>query len=566
MLGFSYPDLIIIAVYLGIMIAIGLASRNRVHSIGEYFMANRAFGKLYMVAQTFGTGTHTAQPVSVAGASYTAGISGIWYQWMWLFSTPFYWLLAPVYRRLRYLTMADFFRERYGSRMALLYVLIGLLFFCMNIGLVLKSAGFIISGVSDGAISTNLSVMVITLLFLLYGLIGGLQAIVITDLIQGVLTLIMSFMILPYAFFRVGSLSAVHNGLPQHMFDLVAAGEMNLFFVTMIVINGLVGVVVHPHHMAINGSGRTELACRLGWTLGTFLKRFSTIGWAFVGVFAAFLFPGIDFDHRELAFGIAARNLLPAGMIGLMMTALLAAGMSTCDGFMVHASALLTQNIYCVYINPQADDATKLRAGRFFSVLVVFGGILFAALFNSVVQGLLALLKVCSFLGVSFWAGIIWRRANRYGALGSVATMVLVVLISDYFFSFGQATQIALYLSCGILAMILISKITRPEPAGQMKKFYSLLNTPVGKEQQLLDAGIPIIFPGLHSDQNEKSFWRKLFPRANEAGLLIVDALSLRKLFSVQRYRTDLLGFLLSSLLVLFLLLLLYFLANLGST
>jgi Na+/proline symporter len=102
--------------------------------------------------------------------------------------------------------------------------------------------------------------------------------------------------------------------------------------------------------MAMNGSGRTEIACRIGWTFGTFLKRFSTIGWAFIGVFAAFLFPGLVYENRELAFGIAAKNLLPSGLIGLMLTALITAGMSTCDGFMVHASALLTKNIYGVYI------------------------------------------------------------------------------------------------------------------------------------------------------------------------------------------------------------------------
>ena len=137
-----------------------------------------------------------------------------------------------------------------------------------------------------------------------------------------------------------------------------------LFFIIMIVINGLIGIVVQPHHMAIGGAGKTEIACRSGWTYGNFLKRIATMGWAFIGVFAAFLYPGLGFEDRELAFGLAAKNLLPVGLVGLMIASLIAAVMSTCDAFMVHASALFTRNIYLPYINKDATDRDLLRVAR----------------------------------------------------------------------------------------------------------------------------------------------------------------------------------------------------------
>jgi Na+/proline symporter len=567
--GLSALDLVIVLLYLALMAFIGIWSHRKIHSMADFFMGNRTFGKMMMIAQTFGSGTHTAQPISVAGASYTEGISGIWYQWMWIFSTPVYWLLAPVYRRLRYVTIADFFRERYGRGMALLYVAIGLLYFCMNIGLVLKSAGTAVAGLTDGAISPFMSILIITVLFLLYGIIGGLHAVVITDVIQGILTLALSFMILPFALFKAGGLASLHAGLPAHMFDLVASGEMNLFFIVMIVVNGLVGIVVHPHHMAMNGTGKTELACRMGWTFGTFLKRFATIGWAFVGLFAAFLFPGLEYTDREMAFGIAAKNLLPAGLIGVMLTALLSAGMSTCDGFMVHAAALLTNNVYTEYINPQALADKKLLVGRLFSAVVVLGGIYFAFAFTSVIQGLLALLKVCSFLGLGFWAGILWPRANRYGAFGSTVIMASVALYTDHILGWPLPQQIALYLALGIVSIIIISKSTPPEPAGQLKKFFTLLDTPVGEEHLLRQAGVDIMLEGVsEASATSGPGWKNrvgaLFGQNGGRGLLIVELGRLRHRFSWSRYRADIYGFLASSLAVLILIFLLLFIANWG--
>lgn len=569
MFGLSTLDLAIVLAYLILMAGLGIWSHRKIHTMADFFMGNRAFGKIMMIAQTFGSGTHTAQPISVAGASYTEGISGIWYQWMWIFSTPFYWLLAPVYRRLRYVTIADFFRERYGRGMALLYVAIGLLYFCMNIGLVLKSAGTAVAGITDGAISPVLSIFIITVLFLLYGLVGGLHAIVLTDVVQGILTLAMSFMILPFALFKAGGLASLHTGLPAHMFDLVAGSEMTLFFIVMIVVNGLVGIVVHPHHMAMNGTGKTELACRMGWTFGTFLKRFATIGWAFVGLFSAFLFPGLEYSDREMAFGIAAKNLLPAGLVGVMLTALLSAGMSTCDGFMVHAAALLTNNVYSEYINPRAAAENKLRIGRLFSVVVVLGGIYFAFSFTSVIQGLLALLKVCSFLGLSFWAGIVWPRANCYGAFGSTVVMAGVSMYAEHVLHWPLPQQIALYLSLGVASLIVISKSTRPEPALQLKKFFTLLDTPVGEEHLLQQAGVEIMLEGVsETSAATGSGWKDRlgawFGQNGGRGLLVVELGRLRHRFSWSRYRADLHGFLGACLLVVVLILLLFFIARWG--
>ncbi|MEJ2634355.1 MAG: sodium:solute symporter family protein [Calditrichia bacterium] len=548
MLGISTLDWIVLAAYFVLITGIGVWTYKKIKSSGDFFMGNRGFGKVLMIAQAFGVGTHTDQPVSVSGAAYTAGLAGIWYQWMWMFSTPFFWLIAPIYRRLRYVTMADFFKERYGNSLAILYTILGLLYFCMDIGIMLKGTGVTIEGITGGAITESTTILVSTVLFVIYGLAGGLVAAVVTDLIQGTLILVLSFMLIPYAISAAGGIANIHAGLPAHMFSLVAPKEVTLFFIVMIVINGLIGIVVMPHHMAIGGSGKTEIACRTGWTYGNFLKRFATMGWAFLGVFAAFLYPGLGFSNRELAFGIAARNLLPVGLVGLMIAALAAAVMSTCDAFMVHGSALFTRNIYLSHLNPSATDKDLLKTARYSSGFIVAGGVFFAYVFPSVVHGLMEIWKVTAYLGVAFWFGVIWKRANRFGAMTSALAMAAIALGTSAFLGWPIQNQIALYVPVGIVLMVVVSYFTRPEPEEQLHKFYTLLDTPVGKEQRLKDANIEIKLEGesqaaVHKGSKKSRFEKFLANEEVEDGLLIVDLLRIPKRFSWARYRTDIIGF-----------------------
>ena len=88
MFGLHALDFATLALYLlGIMIA-GIWVARRVKNTGDYFMGGRRFGKAFMIMHAFGTGTHTDQAVTVAGASYKLGMAGIWYQWLYLFVLP----------------------------------------------------------------------------------------------------------------------------------------------------------------------------------------------------------------------------------------------------------------------------------------------------------------------------------------------------------------------------------------------------------------------------------------------------------------------------------------------
>ena len=88
MLGISIIDWVVLSLYFIGITMLGIWTYRKIKSSADFFMGNRRFGKILMIAQAFGVGTHTDQPVTVTGASYTAGLAGNWYQWMWMFSTP----------------------------------------------------------------------------------------------------------------------------------------------------------------------------------------------------------------------------------------------------------------------------------------------------------------------------------------------------------------------------------------------------------------------------------------------------------------------------------------------
>lgn len=543
-LGLSPLDLLVIAAYIAVIIYMGLRTKNKVKTTGDYFMAGRRGGKWAMIANAFGAGTHTDQAIGVAGAAYTVGLAGIWYQWMYLFITPFFWLIAPIYRRVRYVTTVDFFEERFGSKIGVAYLVMGLLYFMMDLGLILKGTGTAIEAVTRGAIPSEAIIIAITIFFLSYSVLGGLVSALSINVIQGFFILVLSFLLIPFALHAGGGITEIKTRLPEYMFSFIAPKEVTLFFIIVVVINGLVGIVVQPHHMAIGGSGKSEKSCRSGWTYGTFTKRIVTLGWAFVGVFAAALFPGLSHANRENAFGIMVANLLPQGLIGLMIASMIAAVMAVCHNYMVGGSAILTRNIYKKYFVKQNENINELKLARWSAIILIVGGVAIALMIPSVIQGLTYTWFFTGFFGIGFWMAVIWRKTNRYGFWATIIITTLITLYTGPYFSFGlgwsTAYQIAAYLPVGFITIILVSLFTKSEPEENLNRFYFLLHTPVGEEYKLKEAGIDIMLEGesVQADSSGKGSLEE-----NGQSLLLVDLLSLHKKFSFKRYREDIIGF-----------------------
>jgi SSS family solute:Na+ symporter len=283
--GLSILDGIVIAIYFAILVGIGLWSARRVKNQEDYFLAGRRFGKLFQTFAAFGSGTNVESPVGVATTTFTNGAAGIWSSLVYLFVTPIYWLIAPWMRRLRVLTMADYFEERYGSRIiAGLYTVVAALVMVAHlavgfsaatktlIAMAPKSLGQLTAGekaelaraeelkqlqkrecadLSDpqrrrfnelereaprnvfSHIDPQVLIWLICLVVMIYGIAGGLAAAVLTDMVQGLCILCMSVIFFPFCWARINALyggssvfdalHTVHIRLPESFFDILGS-------------------------------------------------------------------------------------------------------------------------------------------------------------------------------------------------------------------------------------------------------------------------------------------------------------------------------------------------------
>jgi len=480
-------DLSVVGVYLLIMVVIGLyESRVSAGSRESFFMGGRTFHWGYSLMHMFGTGTASDHPVAVAGACYSAGFSGIWYQFNLLPITPFFWILAPIFRRSGCLTTGEFFEKRFSKSFSIAYSFMGVVFYFVYIGTILQATGKVISASTLGAISVELSMIVMFTVFVIYGLSGGLRAAVITDFIQGFMIFIFSFALLVPVFAQLGGLRAMNEALPAGYLSLVAPHELTLGYIAALVIAQLASWPCQPHHMEICGSARSELESRIGVTYGMVAKRFCTIAWAMVGVAGFLIYPSIA--NREMIFGYVIHDFLPIGLTGLVVASFMAMGMSSVDSYMIDGGALLTQ-VYAE-VHPNRNEKEYIKYARLFSFLLASASVVFAFFLPSVVEGIKVMAEILGFTGISWWLGTMWHRINSKGAWAGFLSSSATFLACRYL-GVAYALEVFLFLSIGVVATVVVSLLTTEE---DRKSFFNRIYSGENDKEYrrlLLDVGWP---------------------------------------------------------------------------
>jgi SSS family solute:Na+ symporter len=288
MFGLSMIDVLVILAYFAVCLYIGFRAMCNIHNQEDYFLGGRRFGKLIQVFSAFGQSTSADSAVGTTTTTYSDGASGIWSALLYLWGTPLYWLTSPWYRRLRVLTLGDFFEERFGSRrMAGFYAVITAIFLmsCNAVGL--KSVTVTVLGITQKQTSEltpaehaeyelvqerkallemkarsdltaeqlsrlndleiqkprqefshldeTLLVWVICIIVFVYAVAGGLEAAMKTDLLQGMFILVLSIILIPFGLARINTvfggsgpmdaMRTIHSRLPQWYFDIFGGAQ-----------------------------------------------------------------------------------------------------------------------------------------------------------------------------------------------------------------------------------------------------------------------------------------------------------------------------------------------------
>lgn len=465
-------DYVVLVGYFVAMIVIGVACALRIKKQEDFFMGGRGFGKLLQTFAAFGAGTGAQDPINVGRTTWTSGLSGVWSALMWLFVTPFYWIFGVWYRRMRHITLGDWFVERYESQpMGVAYTVFGFSFYVFYLSTMFSAISKVAApllgdetvhyligliGSTDPDDLKFVLVPIISLVVIAYGVVGGLAAAYWTDLIQGVCIIVLSLILIPYGLWGLvvkfgdpatqsvmDGFTIMHERVTPENFQLFGgplAGEFPLHFIVSLTLLGLIGIVVQPHFIATGGgTAKTEDAARIGLVTGNFLKRFCTIGWALTALIVlALLADSVEISKDpDQAWGVASREILSTvtiggvsfGLVGLMLACLLAALMSSADCYMLVTSALLVKNIYAPYVNPNASEQTYVNAGRIAGLSIILGAASVSLMFYDVFAQYKLALEVAVVFAAPFWIGMFWRRATKWAAWLTIAVSLALFFV-----------------------------------------------------------------------------------------------------------------------------------------
>jgi len=480
----TLPDYLVLGGYFVMMIGIGAYCATRINKQEDYFLGGRSFGKLLQTFAAFGAGTGSSDPVNTGRTTFTGGMSGMWSVMFWLFVTPFYWIAGVWYRRMRHLTLGDWYVERYESRwLGAAYSIFGVLFFMiygsMFFSAIAKTAEpMIMPPTTVAAVAHEAAtpeeaeaaaedaekvtvfgkklklqfvlIPLIAVVVVVYGIAGGLAAAYFTDLIQGLCIIGLSVMLIPIG---LGALSespdlnpagdksgfeVMHDQLPDSFFEIIGSStaEFSLYYVIAIVLANLIGVVVQPHFIATGGgSAKTEYNARVGLVVGNFLKRFCTLGWVLTALIAATLYADVPelIKRPDLTWGYASMQLLGPGFRGLMLACLLAALMSSVDAQMVVGAGLIVRNLYVPFIRPHASERECLWAGRLTGMIVVAGSVIFSLTIYDMLGQLKLTFWFPLVFAAPFWIGMYWRKATGKAAWITVVYCLVFFFVIPYF-------------------------------------------------------------------------------------------------------------------------------------
>jgi len=509
-LGLHYAIWIVLVLYFAGMLLLGWWSKRGIHSQEGYLLGNRQFGVPMMVMHAFGAGTHPGNVAGVMSESVVSGASGIWVSWMWLFGTPFYWIIAPIVRRMRCLTLADFFEQRFGKPASVLYIIVA------SAGMIVFLAGVLLAttrtvqgmmgktAVQESEVWFFGILLAMVAVFIVYSYWGGIIAAIRTDMIQGLMIIALSFIAIPAALHlkEVGGLTGMRATLAAQNTNYLRLFDpegFSLVTVLLLCVNAPLTAMAFPHLMSVCGAGRTEWEGRVGFTYGNILKRICTIGWAVLGLcWLAYLVKTGSTIHEDTAFGDSIRALLPPLLQGVMLACVMAAAMSSGDAVQVTVAGLFSQNLYRVYLNPQADEEQLVRVTRKVGVVIALLSLLAAILMrSSLVKAILDYFNILSLVGISTAMGILWRRMNTTGMFCSTIAAVTTFILTRYVIectSGMRAVTIGVPILTGVLGGVIGSLITRAPKPETTEKFFKKIYVPIGQEHKLglsLDEAVP---------------------------------------------------------------------------
>jgi solute:Na+ symporter, SSS family len=486
-LGFNPVDILLIVAYLAAITYVGKRTSGKVRSQEDFFMAGRSVGKLLQYFMNMATIIDASNAVSTASFAFSKGLAGVWLLLAPIFSGPYYWFIAGWFRRVRLITMAELFDERFKSKfLSFFYACVGIwltvilagmsykityrTFEAMTVKPVEKCTAAekqqmdlfkeydqlnkqykvkqlspenlerykaLDSMYKKEQIKAYISYTPMWWFYIIYTIfvggyviMGGLKATVWNNVIQGLLIFAFSIMMIPLAVVQLGGWHILGEKVPEHMWSFFGSGldEFSIWSIAAFLLaNYVIGITGHQGNMAHNGSAKDEITARVGGLGGNYTKRVLTIMWAICGLLAYALYQS-SISDPDTAWGVMSNNLLGVGLKGIMLAGILAANMAALACNCIYLSALFVRNLYKPFVKNKSEHH-YINVSRIAIVCVLLLAIYIAVHYKSVID----IIKMQPLLNIIFGAPVMlllfWKRLTLKAVWIQVITCTILFAI-----------------------------------------------------------------------------------------------------------------------------------------
>jgi SSS family transporter len=419
-------DLLVFGGYLAALLAIGRLTSRRIGSAEDFHLCGRSLTRLPAALGLAATEFSGSGLVGGAGLAYAIGVSGAY----WNLAAVPAWLIigftiAPRLRRMTLDTVPGYLGARYGmpSRrlVALLQIVESVVFTAVQI---------MVSAIAVAALfPVNVAVasLLVTAAFVAYTAMGGLWAVVWTDVLQYVILMTGILVGLPLALDHVGGIAGLRTALPPDHFDIGRLGVMEpLAWMALC----LYSYSTDQTYMQRVFATRDPRVARFAYVYTGINYLIFGACVAGMGMVAAVLLPGLPNPDEALPRLIA--DVLPRGLRGFFLTAILATTMSTASAWLAAGASLVVQDGYEPLVAGRLDERRLLCVSRLTIVMLAALALTVALSFPGVVDAVVfSTLVAPAAVFVPMMLGLYWKRPTGTAGFSALLAAALAGVLSQ---------------------------------------------------------------------------------------------------------------------------------------
>ena len=427
----SIADWSIVIIYLLLVLAIG-AYFYRGRNSTDYFLAGRNVGWIAIGASLFASNISSEHFISLSGYGAKNGLAiGNFELLAALIVLVLGWVFVPFYLKSGIFTMPEFLEKRYNRASRNFLTTISLIAYILTkISVILFAGGLLLNKILGWDMVT--SSVVLVLITGIYTIVGGLSAVIYTELLQTIILIGGTLALTLLGLNEVGGFSGLKASLPESYFHMFKSINDPEFPWTGIIFGApIIGIWYWCTDQFIVQrvlSAKNIDHARSGTILAGFLKILPLFILVLPGLIAIVLFPEIS--GNEAFPALVTSHLLPSGIRGLVIAALLAAVMSSLASSFNSSSTLFTMDFYKNY-RPGAAEKELVLVGRLSTAFIVLLGVLWVPLIRNVSSNLFVyLISVQAYfsppIAAVFLFGLISKRLNGKGAIYTLLIGTLI--------------------------------------------------------------------------------------------------------------------------------------------